>query len=785
MERVMRKFDTLSLEFDRVIDLIRSTVRSPYGKEAVARLNPERSPDELKVELPLLSELRNYIYYDGTFHFEDVPDLRPLLENLSRKSAFLEPEELNALSKNLSLRENLRHELENNPETAEKYPLIEAFLNELPSTSALKERIERLVMPDGSIRESASPELKRIRSRKTEVRQEIQKSLNQLMDRPDYGEMVQDRLITLKEGRFVIPVKIQYKNKVAEEHQSIIHSFSNSRETAFVEPREVISKNNEIIELDDLEYREIVRLLTELSEFVRSQGDTLSKLPEWIGRLESMTARIRFMKEYKAYLPENIEDSAVLELVDARHPLIGKNAVPISLNLNDQYRGMVLSGPNAGGKTAAIKTAGLFCMMAMSGIPLPASPKSRIGRFSSILVEIGDEQNLERQLSSFSGHIRALCSILETANPDSLVLIDEIASSTDPVEGEAIGCVVAQELVRKGCKFIITTHYRGLKELARSEAGLQNASVAMDETTFKPLYTLRPQEPASSFALQAARKYGFPEKLIEEADLYLKNKMTRSERLETELEREKNKAERLRHDAESTLSEALQLKQKFEQQLAEIEKQQKEKLLKLIEEQKSLFQEELNDLLRLKDDLKAQKNVTAAEIERHADSIAGWLESEEHKNRPQIKKPPLQEPKPGEKVWVEKYRKKGVIEQISNGKAQVRIGLMLITIPLKELFADESSEEQKKTASVSKDVTVPPLILDVRGKRAEEALKLYEKNIDACIIHGTPLLMVIHGKGNGILKQILWDYLKEMPQVTEYRYAPPEEGGEGKTLVFF
>ncbi len=771
-----------ALEFNKITPLLDKYIKTYAGKieiENIRKVIEEGSPEN---ELKLTEQMTNFLKFDSNISFEEIGNIEEPVENSKIKGYALSIEDILEIKKALGIFRDIYDVL---CPFAVKYSLVFSMMKDILFPAGLLNEINIAMDDNGTVKDSASIELKRIRKRKSSVRIEIHAALSSLMEKKSFRDTVQDKIITLREGRFVIPVKSQSKNTIKPELKYIIHSFSNTGGTIFVEPEIVIPLNNEMMEIDGLEWAEINKILLKITGLVNDNSAEILSIFNIIGKLELLYSKARFAIEYRCNFPEIIMDRPFIRLRKAYHPLLGSNSVPIDIEVGSSCQGLIISGPNSGGKTVALKTAGLCTLMALCGIPIPADTSSQIGFFKKILAEIGDEQSISENLSSFSGHIVSISRMLGACDDSSLVLIDEIASSTEPKEGEALGKAIILSLIEKRAKFVITTHYHALKEIAYNDKRVKNASVDFDEEKLIPLYTLKTGTSGSSYAFRIAKKYGLSTGVVEAAESYLKEKYSSAETLLKAIELEKNDLDKKRGIIETNISESRIIKSRYENLLKNLEEE------KLSLQKKGLghLRKELDDALQeisaLKSSLKLKTKESLVKAGKDIKEVEKVLKkSEDEILRGERKRP--DGIAPGRNVYVGGFNKEGYIEQVLGDKVRVRLGIISTIVGLDDIYKSDKDEVSGGRApKISLSGSPVLLVIDVRGKNAEEALKIVEKNIDLAFIKGVPGISIIHGKGEGILRREIWNFLQKQDSIKNFNYARPEDGGQGKTIVTF
>ncbi|MGC8765763.1 MAG: endonuclease MutS2 [Brevinematia bacterium] len=767
-----------TLEFDSVLQLIKSFLKTEAGKNIASRIKPFQEKQSILSEFAILREVVEFLKYDGRFHFEEASSIEEFLKTAEIEGYFLYPLQILEIQKYLTIYKNLCEAIAS---YEDKYPLLSSHLDKMILPDNLLKKLTDTFEADGSIKDSATKELYNIRQRKYLVRDEIQKKCNSIFQSQEFQDCFQEKIVTFKDGRFLIPIKTSHKNRLRAITNFVVHSFSNTRETAFIEPESLFYLNEEVLELEERENAEIEAILKEITHQIAENSQEIKKIYEVTGKIEWLSARAKFCIKNDCHFPEIVDDYYI-RLTEARHPLLFENAVPVSVEVGKSFNGLIVSGPNAGGKTVLIKTVGLLTMMALYGIPVPAK-KSEIGLFTKIMAEIGDEQSISNNLSSFSGHILSLSRILNEADEKSLILIDEIASSTEPKEGEAISYGIIKELIERKAKFIITTHYQGLKKMALLTDDLENASMEFDLENFTPNYRLQMGKFGKSYAIEIAQKYGLSQKVLDDAKTYLLSISDELDKRIADFERLTDELMKKKALIEENIKKAKELKSFYEKIKNEMEIERENFKKREIEKIKLEYEDLLKDISLLKNEVRSRKIEDRKKFEEKLDEIKKLIENEEKKDTLKEKARP-QKLSAGDRVYVLKYKKDGYVETISEDKVKVRIGLVSVFVNRDEIFVS-SKQEENKFYRGNIEVENTPFVIDVRGMRVEKALKIVEKAVDNAIINGNSAIEIIHGKGEGILKKAIHNYLRDLSDIKSFDYAKPEEGGQGKTIVIF
>jgi DNA mismatch repair protein MutS2 len=813
--------------------LIRRSAQTEAGQARVERLTPATSSEELKRELAALAECVSLRNRGVNWSFSGFTDPAETIGRLRVEGATLDPLAILQTAKlceqAMSARAAILAEREN---ALVLWQLVENLPRDLNSLVA---RIGNKILPTGELDDRASPELAHIRHEISTLRSRITRSLEGLMRRS--AEAIQDELVTIRNDRFVIPVKADHRGRV----QGVAHGYSSSGATAFIEPLETIDANNELQSLHEAEAREIAKILFGLTEDLRLQLPAIEMAAEAVAELDFINAKAIFHKQFNCSIPEiewansSLRSSATLELVEARHPLLEENlratggaVVPVSFALDDEKNAMIISGANAGGKTVVLKTTGLLALMALSGISVPAK-SARFPLYASVLADIGDHQSLAANLSTFTSHVANIARMLEFCEAPALVLLDEVGTGTDPEEGSALGVAVVDHFRRDcGAHVIATTHYSGLKMYAGNEPGVLNASVEFDEKTLRPTYRLIVGLAGASSGLEIARRFGVPKPIVDAAVTSVKDSSLQASEYLRRIKREAEAAESLRHALEeeriavaekfaSLDKEAAKREQErqtaFEQMaqraVAELEKRARE-LVRRIEDRTD----------RIRAEREAQRQV--AEMKRAAQSAARDV----NPDRPRIVRdgktisssasaaPRAEADRPeedtieyitvapreivtGDKVKLLSFGSVGVVDQVKDGYAEVRVKALRFREKLENLELVEqqptakpqpgkleklrrSSSTEIRLADVDQHVASE---LNVIGRTTDEAVDAVDKFLDEASLASLSQVRIVHGHGTGALRRAIAGLLSDHPHVARFLPAPPDQGGTGATLV--
>lgn len=778
-----------ALEFERLKALLSRYVSTDDAKSLLDQTFPSTNLQDLETEHSLVAEAMAYLRIQRV-PFNDVPFLAPALEKLSVVGSSLEIPEIEAVQTFLGQIEGLRVRWR---EEAEAYPKLAHKAARFPDLRDLSKHLSRAIH-DGEVDERYSPELSRIRRAIETTRSRVTSRLESMLRSPDYASQLQDQLVTVRNGRFVIPVRSDHKRGV----DGIIHGTSSSGATVFMEPLAVLEMNNELVRLHEAEFQEVARILAELTDRIQQSAPQITAARDLHSQLEVTFAKARFGREFDCGRPV-FSSGGLLSLIKARHPLLddnlrreGRQVAPVSLDLDATRRILVISGPNAGGKTVVLKTIGLIALMAQSGIPVPAD-EATLPIFDQILADIGDQQSIANHLSTFSAHVLAIKSMLESATSQSLILLDEIGSSTEPGEGAALGKAVLERFRQIGCLAVATTHYNRLKVYAETTKDVANAAMEFNEQTLEPTYKLLHGLAGASSGLKIAERLQMPATVLQDAASFLDTGeadvalyVEELRRRITDLEAEKAGLEAQRKEFETFKEKeltALQVQHKeeiarVERRVQQIAKEMSDRAAKELE---SVQDESLKKKYQRKlDTVKAQ---ASAQIRQEKEKVEG------RKPRSSAEKPPIpsirRPVEVGSKVRLESLGVNGTVLGIHTGEAEVLVGNIRMRRPLADLELLDTPAVKLPagvhlTVSKSDDISTE---INLLGCTVDEALDRTDKFLDEAFLAQIPQVRIVHGMGTGALRNAITDFLKSHPHVTSYEFAPQNLGGRGVTIV--
>lgn len=776
-----------TLEFDKVLAALAEHAVSPAAKELCLSLSPAETREDAEKALGQTASAEKLLLNFGAPSFGSLKDVTGACAR-AQNGAQLAPSELLAAANVLKLTERLKkfldeHLDENDALSEDRYSLV--------PNNYLADKILSSFVGEDEVADGASPALREIRRKQSQARNKIKSSLDSLVRSQQTQKYLQENIVTQRNGRYVIPVKADYRSEIA----GLVHDTSSSGATLFIEPMSVVNANNELSELDAKERAEIDRILSALSSEVGDYAETISEDFRTARFFDFCFAKARYAAALRAVRPE-LNENGIIQAEKARHPLISKDkCVPIDIALGDKYSALIVTGPNTGGKTVSLKTTGLLCLMAKSGLFVPCRDEAKIGFFDRVFADIGDEQSIEQSLSTFSAHMANISSILTQITPNSLVLMDELGSGTDPVEGAALAIAIIEQMQATGARIMCTTHYAELKLYALQTPDVENASCEFDVATLKPTYRLIIGIPGKSNAFAIASMLGISEDIINNAKFHLDNESVKVERVLADLEISKKTAqfdiERAEHIRQKAADELKKAREEREKILADAEKdaqKSRQKALDMIESARREAQvvtDELDRLRKEKERADFKKNIeaTRAATEDRLDKLEEKIET-----RPKEKKKPLERPlKVGDSVRVYSMNKEGeVLEEPKNGKVMLQIGSVKMRFPLEdlEIIKPKQPKQQQTTLDIESRATRRAVSeLDLRGVTVMEAERMVDEYIDECSLSGLKVVSVIHGKGTGALRAAVQQRLKRNKLVESYRLGTFGEGESGVTIV--
>lgn len=782
-----------TLELPRVLELLADQAVSAEAKGRALRVSPETEPEEVLRLLDQTDAARLMIGLRGAPSFSGVKPVGEALDRADRGGS-LNPRELLRIADLLTAARRAKEYF--NGEAAEKTAIDHLFLS-LHGNHFLEEKIKRCIPDEDTIADAASPELADIRRHMRLAQAKSRQILQKIISSPSYAKVLQETIITQRDGRFVVPVKAEQKGNLP----GLVHDISSSGATVFVEPMGVVQANNEYVELEAKEQKEIERILAELSAEAAAHREDIQWDYDALVHLDLIFARGQLSYKMDAVRPEVRRDGAV-RLLKARHPLLDpKTAVPIDLELGGAFDTLVITGPNTGGKTVSLKTLGLLTLMTQCGLHIPAADRSAVAVYDRVLADIGDEQSIEQSLSTFSAHMTNIVGILKEADGGSLVLFDELGAGTDPVEGAALAIAVIQHVRAKGAKVAATTHYAELKTFAMTTAGVENASCEFNVETLSPTYRLLIGIPGKSNAFAISRRLGLPEAVIEAAQTQMSGESVRFEDVLTQLEAKRQalekrdlESDRLYRQREEDARKAREFREQMERAKENARSRGEAEAKRILRDARAAADQTFHELAELR---RRQAAADSAQNINDAQAAirAGLHQAEDRlrleKDRPEpIPKPsrPIQK---GDLVEFPGVRQPAeVISVGKDGTLQLKAGVLKMKAKAEEVRLIEDDERAARKPK-------PPVVsggtrtlrsaasreLDIRGMETLEAESVVEGFLSAAVMGKLETVTIIHGKGTGALRKAVHDILRRSKAVKSFRLGVYGEGESGVTVV--
>ena len=783
-----------TLEYKKIIAQLKREMGSAASAKLADELTPLTSEKIIKEELRSTTEAVDLIVRKGPLPTGGLYDIREALL-LAKKGGSLTMRQLLEVQNVLGISSEVVAFMHDDALPELKY--IGEMVDLIVEFTALEKEISRCILTEDEMADNASPKLKDIRRSIHQQNQAIKNKLSRIITSSSNKTYLQDAIVTMRDGRYVIPVKQEYRSFIP----GMVHDQSKGGATLFIEPQGVVELNNKLRELEVEEQLEIARILAELSSRVAEHYREIRSNLELLTKLDFIMAKGKLSCKMHASEPK-IDADGELRLISARHPLIEyKKAVPVDIRIGGDYRTLIITGPNTGGKTVSLKTAGLLVMMAQSGLHIPASHASTLPIFGEVFADIGDEQSIEQSLSTFSSHMKNIVSIIDKASYDSLVLVDELGAGTDPTEGAALAIAILERFYDSGALTMATTHYNELKKYALATSGVENAAMEFDVETLTPTYRLLIGVPGKSNAFEISKKLGLSESVIERASEHIKHGDMEFENVISSIEDDKRKAAADRLDAESMRAEIEERLKKLEEKekaisekRADIIAEAKREARELLRETKSAVKDVQKDLRRLqKSGAHTNLNTGALEKSRRKINEAEDLVSE--KVVKQVNSEPVSADnlKIGDRVKLLTIGQNGTILSLPDekGNLMINIGALKVKARLQDLMLINEGKDRKPQAKSSskygsllrsKSSSVSASI-NVMGKNLEDALADVEKYLDDVYMAGLDMVSIIHGRGGGILKDGIRQMLKRKKYVDSYGAASYNDGGEGVTIV--
>lgn len=769
------------LEFYKIINELIDLSRLEKTKEKFLDIDIIKEKSILDRELMLMKEMIDFYKYDDGLELAGLADITKMMNSIDIIGSYLSVEDLATLKKNLTIFRISKSRAKN---VRDKYKTIWNLFSDVEEVREIENFISEAINDEGILKDDASIGLRDVRRQKQNINANIKEKFDELISNKNTQNAIQERIVTQRNDRYVIAVKTDFKGLV----KGIEHDRSATGSTVYIEPLNVVSLNNKLREYEAREREEIRKILLRITEIVKTKKEEILEIKEILERLDFIDAKTTYSVNKKCIVPKII-NKEYLKLVEARHPLIDENTVvPINFELGNPENIMLITGPNTGGKTVTLKVAGLLTIMALSGIPIPANEKTEVGYFHNVLADIGDEQSLEQNLSSFSGHVSKIKDIIEHASSKSLVLMDELGSGTDPMEGAAFAMAIIDYLNKKHVTSIITTHYSEVKAYAFNTTGIKSASMEFNVETLSPTYKLLEGIPGESNALIIARKYGISEEIIENAKSYISEDNQRVEEMLKSIKEKNDKLEMMHAQLEATRAELDKQKNIYEQKMVKLENEKNEIIKRAYEEADNYLKNMQAKAKNLIDKINSEesKKEDAKNAQRSLNMLRESFITDKKKN---VKEKKIITQNVdfaiGEEVLVKTMNQNGkILKLMPDNRIQVQTGILKLVVSTDDIvkIQKKKTNKFKNFASLKRTSQVRGEI-DLRGMNADEAIAELETYMDRAMLTGYHEIYIIHGKGTMVLRKKIHEYLRTSKYVAEFKDANQNEGGVGCTVV--
>lgn len=769
------------LEFYKIINELIDLSRLEKTKEKFLDIDIIKEKSILDRELMLMKEMIDFYKYDDGLELAGLADITKMMNSIDIIGSYLSVEDLATLKKNLTIFRISKSRAKN---VRDKYKTIWNLFSDVEEVREIENFISEAINDEGILKDDASIGLRDVRRQKQNINANIKEKFDELISNKNTQNAIQERIVTQRNDRYVIAVKTDFKGLV----KGIEHDRSATGSTVYIEPLNVVSLNNKLREYEAREREEIRKILLRITEIIKTKKEEILEIKEILEKLDFIDAKTTYSVNKKCIVPKII-NKEYLKLVEARHPLIDENTVvPINFELGNPENIMLITGPNTGGKTVTLKVAGLLTIMTLSGIPIPANEKTEVGYFHNVLADIGDEQSLEQNLSSFSGHVSKIKDIIEHASSKSLVLMDELGSGTDPMEGAAFAMAIIDYLNKKHVTSIITTHYSEVKAYAFNTTGIKSASMEFNVETLSPTYKLLEGIPGESNALIIARKYGISEEIIENAKSYISEDNQRVEEMLKSIKEKNDKLEMMHAQLEATRAELDKQKNIYEQKMVKLENEKNEIIKRAYEEADNYLKNMQAKAKNLIDKINNEesKKEDAKNAQRSLNMLRESFITDKKKN---VKEKKIITQNVdfaiGEEVLVKTMNQNGKILKIMpDNRIQVQTGILKLVVSTDDIvkIQKKKTNKFKNFASLKRTSQVRGEI-DLRGMNADEAIAELETYMDRAMLTGYHEIYIIHGKGTMVLRKKIHEYLRTSKYVAEFKDANQNEGGVGCTVV--
>ena len=789
------------LEFGEILRRLSTHCRFNVAARNALEVRPSGDRRIVRYLLDLTSEAVELLVQQPEFSVGGARDITDPLGR-AQKGARLQPHDLMLVMDTLRAGRELRRLFLRIPEARSQFPQLLEFAEAIENFVPLETELERSIGPRGDVLDTASAELARLRASVRVAHGRLMDRLNSFVSGSRFGSALQENIITIRDGRYVVPVRSEARGLI----KGIVHDTSSSGHTLFVEPFDVVELNNRWRERQIAEQREIERILDVLSQKIGADAEAIQRMVDAIASIDLAVAKARLAAAMQASRPRLFEPSAGagrdaaesrhpthrIRLDQARHPLLDPHAVvPISVEMGSSFRILLITGPNTGGKTVALKTVGLLTLMAQSGLFIPADDTSVVSVFPSVFVDIGDEQSIEQSLSTFSSHIRNIIRMLRDVSSDSLVLLDEVGAGTDPQEGSALARALMSSLLRRKAMVLGTTHYSEVKAYAYATPGVENASVEFDVASLAPTYRLIVGVPGRSNALAIARRLGMPEEIVAEATTLLDPGDGQTEQLIEDIRSRRDEITAQLEATRQAQEEARLLRRRAAQSIREadaIRADARAEAIREVEQELASAREAVRDLERSR----SMVTIAKPRLDRHIDEIKSAERQVKATQRQRLRSRPIADAMPrrairaGDSVRLLALDQQGEVLAVEGDEAEIQLGSLKLRQPLDQLErlgrARQAVESAPRITQTSTSEAVP-IEIDVRGHRVEEIGSIIEHYIQDAYLIGLPWVRIIHGKGTGALRQAVRELLRDNPVVARAEQAGDKEGGDGATVA--
>ncbi|SDK77241.1 endonuclease MutS2 [Natronincola ferrireducens] len=780
------------LEYTKIIEKLVEQCTSSLGKDVAQQLKPIEDLAKIQILQQETSEAQSTLIKRGNIPLGGIHNILHLVRR-TEIGSYLDPGQLLYLKDTLGAARKLKQFFKEDDRTETSCPILQGLIKSLNTVREIEEKIDLCILSETEVSDHASAELKNIRRMIHSKNDAIRNKLNSIINSTTSQKYLQDAIVTIRQDRYVVPVKQEYRGQFP----GLIHDQSSSGATLFIEPMAIVELNNQLKELKIKEQKEIERILMEISATIAEKAEEIKSNQSILQEIDFIFAKGKLSLSMKAIEP-SLNQEGKIRIKNGRHPLLNPDeVVPTNIWIGEDFRILVITGPNTGGKTVTLKTVGLLSLMAQSGLHVPADYGTKLAVYDYIYADIGDEQSIEQSLSTFSSHMTNIVKILDEVTPNSLVLLDELGAGTDPTEGAALAMAILNYLRTLKTSVIATTHYSELKQYALIKEEVENASVEFDVETLRPTYKLLIGVPGKSNAFEISKKLGLSSGLIEEAKSLLTNEniefedlLQNIEKNRIEAEKERNNAAALRLEAQNILNNYLEKKERLEHQREKTIKEAKKEAFKIVKEAKAEAEEVIEVLKNLRIEIEEKEaNRKIEEAKKKMDAKLGDLsEGFEEKLFTKTNRKPPENLKAGETVKILSLNQVGHVLEPANGSGEVyiQVGIMKMNVPISNLERIKEKKDGKQTGVgkiVKAKANTMKSQLDIRGKNLEESFMEVDKYLDDVYLAGLTEITIIHGIGTGVLKAGIQQMLRKHKHVKSFREGKYGEGGAGVTVV--